>query len=217
MRVLTAKWGSATRVSPTDGATVTGEKSDDKGEASEKPMAEKPIFIYVTDGSEDGAFDKIEKVILDDNKILVGMRAFKCVKMSPSDVQDDPLLSGHAKETRYFMFVSRDYGKVKVIEGNKMKTKAVYSMMKKFASKEYKTNFDKAVKATLKLLLDYDKINNAKKVLTEKKQREGADISKNEAKKIDKELAELEERQKEAEAKEKELLTFELKPVKKAA
>lgn len=217
MRVLTAKWGSATRVSPTDGATVTGEKSDSKDEASEKPMAEKPMFIYVTDGSEDGAFDKIEKVILDDNKVLVGMRAFKCVKMSPSDVQDDPLLSGHAKESRFFLFVSRDYSKVKVIEGKKMKTKAVYTMMKKFASKEYKTNFDKSVRATLKLLLEYDKINNAKKVLTAKKQREGADISKGEAKKIDKELAELEERQKETEAKEKELLNFKLKPSKKAA
>lgn len=221
MRVLTAKWGSATRVSPTDGATVTGDKADSKTdskeEASEKPMAEKPIFIYVTDGSEDGAFDKIEKVILDDNKILVGMRAFKCLKMSPSDVQDDPLLSGRAKGNRYFMFISRDYSKVKVLEGNKMKTKATYTMMKKFASKEYKTKFDKNVKATLKLLLEYDKINNAKKVLTQKKEREGADISKNEAKKIDKELAELAERQKEAEAKEKELLTFELKAPKKAA
>ena len=217
MRVLTAKWGSASRVSPDTGATVTGEKAGDSAEPSEKPMAEKPIFIYVTDGSEDGAFDKIEKVILDDNKILVGMRAFKCVKMSPSDVQDDPLLSGHTKEDRYFMFVSRDYSKVKVLAGSKLKTKATYSMMKKFASKEYKTKFDKNVKATLKLLLEYDKINNAKKVLTEKKAREGADISKGEAKKIEKELADLEERQKKAEKTEKELLTFELKDPKKAA
>nr|MDJ0522474.1 hypothetical protein [Planctomycetota bacterium] len=174
-------------------------------------MADKPMFIYVTDGSEDGAFDKIEKVILDDNKILVGMRAFTCVKMSPDNVQDDPLLSGRAKESRYFLFVSRDYSKVKVIEGSKMKTKQVYNMMKKFASKEYKTKFDKNVKAVLKLLLEYDKINNAVKVLKQKKEREGADISKGEAKKIEKELAELEERQKEAEEKEKELLTFELK------
>ncbi len=180
-------------------------------------MAEKPMFIYVTDGSEDGAFDKIEKVILDDNKILVGMRAFKCIKMSPSDVQDDPLLSGRSKEDRYFLFVSRDYSKVKVIAGNKMKTKATYSMMKSFASKAYKTKFDKNVKATLKLILEYDKINNARKVLTEKKERGGSDLSKGEVKKIDKELAELEERQKEAEAKEKELLTFELKGAKKAA
>jgi len=216
VRVLTANWGTATRISPNTGATVTGDKASEP-ESAEKELAEKPLFIYVTDGSQDGEFDKIEKVILDDNKILVGMKFFKCVKMSPSDVQDDPLLSGQAKENRYFLFVSRDYEKVTALEGAKLKTTTVYSTMKKFASKEYKTNFDKNVKSVIKLLLDYDKINNAKKVLTQKKEREGADIAKAEAKKIDDELADLEKQQKDAEAKEKELLTLELKGEKKAA
>ena len=63
----------------------------------------------------------------------------------------------------------------------------------------------------LKLLLEYDKINNAKKVLEQKKAREGDKLSKGEAKKIEKELEALAERQKKAEEKEKKLLTFELK------
>lgn len=196
---------------------MTGEDESAKAAKAESATLDKPHFIYVTDGGSEGSFDKIEKVVLDDNKVLVGMKAFKCVKMSPSDVNDDPLLSGRSKDDRYFLFVSRDMSKVAVIDDRKMKAKNVYNTMKKFASKEYKTKFDKNVKATLKLLLEFDKINNAKKVLTEKKQRLGSDISKSESKKIEKELAELEERQKEADAKRDELLTFELKGSNKSA
>ena len=138
----------------------------------------------------------------------------KYVEMYERSIQDPE--GFWAEEGKRITWI-RDYSKVKVIEGAKMKTKQVYNTMKKFASKEYKTKFDKNVKATLKLLLEYDKINNAVKVLKEKREREGADISKGEAKKIEKELADLEERQKKAEEKEKELLTFELKGAKKKA
>ncbi len=217
MRVLTAQWGSASRVSPkTD--VVTGEGSE-AGESADVELLAKPMFIYVTDGAEQGSFDKIEKVVLDDNKVLVGMKAFKCVKMSPSDVNDDPLLSGHnkSKDTRYFLFVSRDYKKVTALTGAKVKAKTVYKTMKKFAAKAYKTKFDKNVSATLKLLIEFDKINNGLKILSEKEKREGADISKAEAKKIAKEKEELTKRQKEADALRDKLLTFELKTVKKTA
>ncbi len=67
------------------------------------------------------------------------------------------------------------------------------------------------VKDVSKLLLEFDKINNAKKTLTAKKERLGSDIKASESKKINKELAELEERQNEANEKKAELLKFELK------
>ncbi len=182
-------------------------------------MADKPLFIFVTDGSEEGGFDKIKEVVLDDNKVLVGMRAFKCVKMTPSDVNDDPLLSGHkrGKDTRYFLFVSRDYKKVTALTGSKIKAKKVYTTMKRFAAKAYKTKFDKNVKATLKLLIEFDKINNGLKVLADKETRLGADISKSEARKIAAEKDALQKRQKEADSLRDKLLHFELKEVKKTA
>ena len=164
MRVLTAKWTTANRVSPS--GVVTGESD---GEDAEKPMADKPMFIYVTDGSagEDG-FDKIEKVILDDNKILIGTHVFRCIKMTPEDVENDPLLSGKSDDERYFIFVSRDYEDVEVLDGSKLKKKKVYSTMKKFAKKAYKTNFEKNVKAVLKLTNEFDKINGAMRTLKQK-------------------------------------------------
>lgn len=174
-------------------------------------MADKPMFIYVTEGGETSEFDKVDKVILDDNKVLVGMWAFRCVKMSPSDVQDDPLLADQGKEVPRFVFVSRDYAKVTVLEGSKLKTKSVFDTMSKFAKRDFKVNLKKCYKDTMKLLNEFDKINGAMKTLKQKEARLGSEISKSEAKKMAKEKAELEERQKEAEEQKEKLLTFKLK------
>lgn len=187
---------------------MTGESAGEEAEGAEPRLAEKPMFIYVTDGGGTDGFDKIEKVVLDDNKVLVGMKAFKCVKMTPDAIADDPLLSGKSKDDRYFLFVSRDYETVKVLDGSKMKAKTTFSMLDKFAKKAYKGSLKKRVKEVLKLTLEYDKINNSKKVLEQKKAR---GVKAAEEKKIEKELEELAERQKKAEEKQAKLLTFELK------
>jgi hypothetical protein len=199
------------RVSPEETNVVTGEKADEAAKKAEPKLADRPLFIYVTNGSETDGFDKIEKVVLDDNKVLVGMKAFNCVKMTPSDVNDDPLLSGKSKDDRYFLFVSRDYEKVQVVDGSHMKASTVYAAMKRFARRDYKTNLDRAVKSVLKLLTEFDKINNQRKVLDEKEKRLGDKMSRGEAHKIAKEKADLEKRQKEADAKRDELLKFELR------
>jgi hypothetical protein len=208
MAVLNKAWESATRVSPSD-AVVTGEVADE-GTAA-RTLADRPMLVYVTDGSSDGDFDKVEKVVLQDNKVCVGMWAFKCVKMNPDDVKNDPLLSEDFDEAPAFIFVSRDYEDVKVLDGNKLKTSTVYGTMAKFAKKAYKTSFEKNVKATLKVLIEFDKINNGLKRLAEKEQRAGADISDRDKDEIAKERTELEAAQKAAEAERDQLLGFELK------
>ena len=184
---------------------------DAKADSAEKPMADKPMFIYVTDGAETSEFDKVDKVILDDNKVLVGMWAFRCVKMSPSDVQDDPLLADEGDETPRFIFVSRDYSKISVLEGSKLKTKKVFDTMSKFAKHDWKVNLKKVYKDTMKVLNEFDKINSALKTLKQKEAREGSDMSKADAKKLAKEKEELEKRQKKAEEARDKLLTFKAK------
>lgn len=205
---MAGNWKSANRISPTSGVVTVAE---DAAESDEMPMADKPMFIYVTDGGETSDFDKVDKVILDDNKVLVGMWAFRCVKMSPSDVKDDPLLADQGEETPRFIFVSRDYAKVTVLEGSKLKTKKVFDTMSKFAKRDFKVNLKQCYKDTMKLLNEFDKINGAMKTLTQKEARLGSDISKAEAKKIAKEKTELEERKKEADEQKEKLLTFKLK------
>lgn len=175
-------------------------------------MADKPMFIYVREeGEGDGGFDRIDKVVLDDNKVLVGMWAFRCVKMSPSDIQDDPLLADQGKELPRFIFVSRDYSDIKVIEGSKIKAKTIFDAMSKLAKSEYGVNLKNCYKDTMKVLNEFDKINTAMKTLQEKKTRLGSDISKSDEKKMAKEIAELEERQKKADEAKAKLLTFKVK------
>ena len=173
-------------------------------------MADKPMFIYVREpGESDGGFDRIDKVVLDDNKVLVGMHAFKCVKMSPSDVQDDPLLADEGTELPRFIFVSPDYETVKVIEGSKIKAKTLFDQMSKFAKKAYGVNLKKTYKDTMKVLNEFDKVNSALKTLKEKRAR--GDLSKSDEKKMAKEEEELNERQKKAEEARDKLLTFKMK------
>ena len=173
-------------------------------------MADKPMFIYVREhGESDGTFDRIDKVVLDDNKVLVGMHAFKCVKMTPSDIQDDPLLADEGKDLPRFIFVSPDYKTIKVIEGSKIKAKTLFDQMSKFAKKAYGVNLKKVYKDTMKLCNEFDKVNTAMKTLKQKKAR--GELSKADEKKMAKEEAELEERQKAADEARDKLLTFKLK------
>ena len=213
MAVLSKKWGTAERVSPVTTDVTTGEAAED-AEAKEKVLADSPFFIYVTDGSESKEFDKVDKVILDNNEVLVGMWAFKCVKMTPEAVDNDPLLSGEGKKVPRFLFVTPDYEKVTVVEGAKMSSSNVITAMAKVAKKAYKIDLKKQIKGTMKLLNEFNKINNAKKTLIATRDRLGADIPKAKAKKIKSELAELEEDQKKADEKKAELLTFKLKAKK---
>ena len=66
MRVLTAKWGSADRISP---AVVTGESAE-----STPAVSDKPIFIYVVDEADEDATTKIEKLILEAEAFVQGDR-----------------------------------------------------------------------------------------------------------------------------------------------
>ena len=212
MAALNKAWGTADRISPTSERVVTGEETKSAGE-SERAIADQPMLIYVTDGAS-GAFDKIEKVILMDNKVCLGMWAFRCIKMTPDAVKEDPLLADEMKEDQGFIFVSRDYKKVKALEGNQLSSKKVYAAMKSFAKAAYKTNFDKNIRGMLKVLVEWDKINNQRRVLQEKEKRKGADMSDSEKKKLAKEMKELEEEQKKADEKKAELLKFEPKAIK---
>ena len=103
---------------------------------------------------------------------------------------------------------------VEVIEGKDLSSKKLYKAMKASANRAYKTKLDKNVKGLLKLLNEFNKINNARKVVDDKIARLGDEISKSEEKKLAKELEELNEAQKEAEALRDKLYTFELKPLK---
>ncbi len=215
MAVLNKKWGSATKVTPVSAdAVVTGESEVAKEGTSEIALMAKPMMIYVTDGTDLGDYDKIEKIVLMDDKVCVGMWAFNCVKMTPDDVAADSLLADEVKEERGFIFVSRDFKDITAVEGKKMSAKNVFKAMEKFARKAYKNNFKKSIKETIKVLGEFDKINNERKVLADKETRLSEKGDKSGLKKLAKDQEELEVRAKEANELKAELLKFELKVLK---
>ena len=212
--MLNKAWGSADRASPTASGVVTGENTSEADAPEALKPADQPMLIYVTNGEENEDFEKIENIVLQDFKVAAARNAFRCLKMTPEAVEKDPALAGNGKASSRLLVVDRDWGKVKVIEGKNLSSKKLYTAMKASANRAYKTKLDKNVKGLLKLLNEFNKINNARKNLDEKEKRLGDEITKAEAKKIAKEREELAEAQKKADELRDKLYTFELKTIK---
>ena len=194
------------RISPEEAAVVTGSASEDEaGEASEPSLSPEPILVYVP-AQEPGDFCKAEKVVLRDDKVNIGMWAFKCVTMTDEEAKADPLLA-KGKSTPRFYVIDRDYRKVKVIEGKSLSAKKLFTAMEKSAGRAYKQKLGKMVKSMQKILNEYDKINNERKVLEQKRARNKGEMDK----KMERTLEEINERETKAKEEHKELLAFELK------
>ena len=218
MQDLGIRWEVVSKVAKDARQVVTGDAAEETEEASDESVlrwTDKPLIVYVCDeaeGCED--FDKLEEVVLKDEKVALGMKAFRTVKMHPDDAAEDALLEGLGKDVPRMVLIEPVKMKTKVLEPKKLKTSTLFKAMKSIAGKFYKENLDKVVKKHLKLLTEQDKLANEEKVLNEQKSRLEED-EKAKAKKIEKRLAEL--------AKEKaELLSnkaenWKLTPKKKAA
>lgn len=205
MAVLNIQWTSADRVAPA-GAAVTGTSAEEAAEA-EKPRADKPMLVYVPHPGDEEPNEKIEKVTLDQDKIRVGCKYFRCIKMTAEAAAEDRLIAETGDEFPRMVLITPDYEVVKVLEG-KISASKLYAAMKKTARKSYEGNFDKSVKSVIKLLGEFDKIANERDVLKNKEER---GVNAAQAKKIAKEREELDEREKEAVAQKEELLKPELR------
>lgn len=181
-------------------------------EEAKVASSDKPFIIYVVDaGGGSSSFDAVEKVILDDDRVKLGMKAFHAVKMSPEAAKADPFLSEKGgKEVPRIIFVSADFKTIKPLEGATLKLGEVWGSMKATANRFYKQDLDTVVKQLKDVLIEFDKINNERKVLADKEKRltdkaTAADKKDVEAKKI-----ELDTREKKAMATKDKL--WELKP-----
>ena len=175
MAELTIQWKTLTNVPKIETPVLTGDDAPAAepaapAEDAPKSTLERPLFIYVIDpGGASGGFDQVEKVILEDDRVRLGCRAFDAIKMTPEDVKADPMLG----ET--------------------------WSTMKATANKHYKQDLDKVIKDLKSVLVEYDKIGKALSVLEDKEKRGAdKGLSASEKKEIEAERAELDARQKKA-------------------
>jgi hypothetical protein len=215
MAAMQISWQSVSRVAPEKAAVVTGEDAKPVAEEPASPyVAEKPFFVYVQDptAGNTSEFDKVEKVVLQDERVAYGARAFTCVKVSPDDAKADPILSKHGKEFPRFVFVSADYKKAMAFEKNRLTASNVYDGMKAAADKFYAKTLDSCVKEMKDILVEVDKIWAERKTLTEKLERlqeKGTDAEKKE---VAAKIAALDERQKKADDRQATLWAMKPKP-----
>lgn len=213
MAELSITWESVQTISVEAKAVVTGESasgsaSDGEAEAPASPLrwTDKPIIIYVCDeaaGCE--GFDKLEEVTLKDEKVALGLKAFRRVKMHPDDVKKDAVLQGEGRDVPRMILVEPETLKLTVLEGSKLKASKLFSSMKTVSGKVYKEKLDKVVDEHLKILTEQDQIVNAQKVINDKlgrlrgengKERDMAELEE-EAKELNGQMAEMARKQKE--------------------
>jgi hypothetical protein len=214
MAVLNIDWKTMDQLPALEAPVLTGveEGAEPVEAAAAKPApAEKPYLIWVRDEAETSDFDQVGKVILADDKVAIGSHAFLCVKMTPEQAKQDPVLKEKGgKEVPRVVLVSPDYKTVTPLEKGRLSVGGVYDAMKATANKFYKTEFDKAVRELRSVLTEYDKINGERSVLEDKEKRVKEKPSAADEKDIAAKRAELDKRQADAEAKHKKI--WDLKP-----
>jgi hypothetical protein len=204
MAELTIQWKTLSKIPTPEKPVLTSEDAPaPAADAAEpaKTALEKPLFIYVIDPAGSTGFDQVEKVILDDDRVKLGTRAFEAVKMTADDVKADPLLGEKAgKEVPRFIFVTADMKTTKVLEGAQLKLGETWSTMKATANKHYKQDLDTVVRDLKSVLIEFDKIAKERTVLEDKEKRAGdKGLTAADKKDIEAKRAELDARQKKAE------------------
>ena len=154
------------------------------------------------------SLEKIEDIVLKDEKVALGMKAFRTVRMHPDHAAEEPLIAGEGSTVPRMVFVEPTKMKVTVLEEKKIKASALYSSMKRVAAVFYKEKLDKVVKSHLKILGEQDKLANEERNLASRKERLEGDDAK--AKALEEELAALQAEK--AELRRKKLEIWKLTP-----
>ena len=142
--------------------------------------------------------------MLADEKVALGVRAFRCVRMTPAQVDADSVLADNGKGTpRVLILNPAKPEKVKVLEAKDLKASKLFKAMKSTSNKFWKQKLDKVVKTHMSLLTEQDQLANAEKTISDKLARVGDDDKK--AKKVKEEQAEIRAQLKEIKDKELEL------------
>jgi hypothetical protein len=212
MAALQIRWVTMPRIAPEGVKVLTGEQASDP-ESTPVEKAEKPYLVLVGESAAAGGdeFDKVESVILKDERVALGSRAFTCVRISPEDAAEDPILSKAGKEVPRFVLVTADYKAASVLEKNKLSAGALWDGMKGAADKYYTKPLEGAVKGMRDVLIEVDKLYGERKTLTEKLDRLQEKGTAAQKKEVEDKIAALDEKQKKIEERQQEVWNLKAK------
>ena len=175
---------------------VTGEASDSAAVDEEESSTalkwkDKPLLVYVCSDEPCSDSEKFESVALKNEKLALGMRAFRCVRMSAEQIGDDPVFAEKGKTLPRILLIDPIKLKAKVIESKDLSATKIFRTMKRVSASFWKEKLDTVVGKHLKLLTEQDRLANAEKTLAAKQAR--AKDNEKKSKKIQKERDEIKE------------------------
>jgi len=134
--------------------------------AAKASLADKPMLVYVvSDDPTDNVSRKLEDVVFRNEKLGLGTKFFKNVKVSAGDALTDRLLKDSGDTAPRIVLVSRDYKAFKVLQGKQISAGKMLKGMSALVKKEYTDSFDKMVRAYIKLLNERDRLEGKKSKL----------------------------------------------------
>ena len=190
---------------------MTGASAEEVDAAKERAEIKKPLMIFVCEQFADCELtDLLEAKVLVDEKVALGARAFRTVRMTPDNADPEELLKGHGSKTPRLILMDPTHDKVVVLEGkSKLSAKKLYASMRKVADKFYAAKLDRTVKKSLKVLAEVDKLAPKEWSLKQKKDELAEDAPESKVQKLRDELAEIATKKSELMAAESKLWELE--------
>ena len=176
------------------------------------------MLVYVTsDDSSDDATRKLEDVAFKDERVGIGAKFFKCIKVNANTASEDRLLKANGKSTPRLLVIKRNYEVVAVLEGKKLSTSKINKAMAKACKSEYKTNYGSMLSNYAKLLNKLDRLDDERVKLSNDAKRlaESKKKSASKEKKYKKAKAAHDKAMEDWKKAEEKLLTFKLKELKR--
>jgi hypothetical protein len=198
---LNIDWENLSTLTP---AVVSGETGstpgsikvvDDKG--NEFDWSQPTVVWVYEDSPKPGAYDTVNEVIFKNEKVALGMKAFRRVRMSESQAAADAIVSSPGATAPRFILLDKTNDNVEIVEDNKktnckLSATTLYNAMQKVTKSAYIEKIDSVVKEHIKVLNEVDKLVNEAETLQDKlaRAREAKNPSEKVIAKIEADIAE---------------------------
>jgi hypothetical protein len=146
---LAIGWEKAARVAPAEGGAPATDA--------------KPLVVFVTDGTE--AAGMVESAVFDDERVALGLRAFRAVRMTPEDAGRDPWVSKAGKDAVRLVVASADGSRTKALERGKVSADGLWKALQAEAGAAYEADLAEVVGRARDLLAEFDRVAEARKAL----------------------------------------------------
>ncbi len=158
-----------------------GEASEEASSDAAAPVlrwTDKPIFVYVCDEAGCEESEAFENQVLKIEKVALSTKAFRCVRMTPDQIEADALLKDEGKGMPRVLLIEPVKMKIAVVETKDMKAGKLAKAMAKTSGKFWKERLKTVIGAHLKMLTKQDQLSNALKTLSAKEARYKDDEAK---------------------------------------